>query len=207
MKSSIEIADILDEKLNRPFHSEADFQHSLAWRLHREYCKGINRQIRLEVPIQNKYIDIVIKENKKIVPIELKYKTAALQTNEFCLKNHGSHDTSRYDYIKDIRRIEQIVMEQEGYGYAIFLTNDKLYWQEPRQNTTQDEQFRLHEGRILKGQLKWRKDTKASTMTKKRMQPIKLENEYELNWKDYNYKNFCVAKRNCRFRYLAIKIP
>jgi len=206
--------NILDNELHRIFHSEADFQHALSWELHKQYCEDTDRQIRLESPInintknqtERIYIDIVIRGNHKIIPIELKYKTAKLKIDEFDLKEHSSHDTSRYDYVKDIQRIETVLSGQNGYGFAIFLTNDSRYWKKPRQGHTQDEQFRIHEGQTLQDELDW-EGAKQSTVGKKRYHnPIELKNTYNLNWRHYTYNNTCKNKPNCEFRYLAVKI-
>ena len=58
------------------FHSEADFQHLLAWEIREHYpdCK-----IRLETKIHGKntkvYLDILVDYKGKKYAIELKYKT------------------------------------------------------------------------------------------------------------------------------------
>ncbi|MFO8133313.1 MAG: hypothetical protein R6U10_05210 [Thermoplasmatota archaeon] len=226
MKNTIDVKNILDNELHRIFHSEADFQHALSWELHKQYCEDTDRQIRLERPklipvnINSKnrkeinaknqkeriYIDILIRGNHEIIPIELKYKTAKLKIDEFDLKEHSSHDTSRYDYVKDIERIEKVLSGQNGYGFAIFLTNDSRYWKKPGQGRTpQDEQFRIHEGQTLQGKLKW-EGAKESTVGKKRCHNIELENTYNLNWRRYTYNNTCKNKPNGEFRYLAVKI-
>lgn len=67
---------------DRPiFHSEADFQFALAWRIKEQYSKA---KIRLEMRSDNfdkkEYIDILVELNGKKYPIELKYKTKKLDT-------------------------------------------------------------------------------------------------------------------------------
>lgn len=59
-------------KTKRPvFHSEADFQFALAWEIKELYP---DIEIRLEYPINelNMYIDIMLLNQDKAIPIELK---------------------------------------------------------------------------------------------------------------------------------------
>ena len=75
------------------FHSEADFQHALAWHIHQTMPAS---QIRLEYPMpvehRKMHVDIWLPEEK--VAIELKYATRSLELkhNEefFALRNHGA---------------------------------------------------------------------------------------------------------------------
>ena len=100
-----------DLSQHRPiFHSEADFQFALAWRIHEVMpdCK-----IRLEFkpyPKVNMYLDIWIQTAE--IAIELKFPTQNLeakQDNEhFSLRAQGAQDTRRYDFLKDIERLEQV---------------------------------------------------------------------------------------------------
>jgi hypothetical protein len=91
------------------FHSEADFQHALAWEIHQRHP---NASVRLEVNrgigTQREYLDLVVSDAEIRLAIELKYKTKKLDTvfsgEEFHLQNHGAQDVGRYDFIKDIAR-------------------------------------------------------------------------------------------------------
>ena len=77
----IEITNILGElsKNRSVFHSEADFQHALAWVIHEKYP---DLTIRLEkrVTLKGKeiYFDIFVFNHSEIVAIEVKYKTKNL---------------------------------------------------------------------------------------------------------------------------------
>ena len=45
------------------------------------------------------------------------------------LRNDGVQDLGRYDFIKDIERIERIAAHvPQAEGYALLLTNDSSYW-------------------------------------------------------------------------------
>ncbi len=123
-----------------------------------------NAAIRLEYPLshldQQIHLDIRIAQSNAVLPIELKYKTHALNievgSESFVLKNQGAQDHGRYDFIKDVQRLEQVLTQHENsIGYAILLTNDRLYWNAPRREDTIDADFRLHNGRILEGTLGW----------------------------------------------------
>ena len=128
----IKITDVLNElSKNRPvFHSEADFQHALAWRIHEKY-PDFNIRLEKRVILNEKeiYFDIFIFKDNKIVAVEVKYKTKNLDTGvtseKFSLKNQGAQDQGRYDFVKDISRLEKALETYcDSTGFAIFLTND-----------------------------------------------------------------------------------
>jgi hypothetical protein len=58
------------------FHSEADFQHTFAWEIHRRMPHA---EVRLERPIfvggKTLHLDCLVTQGKMAVAIELKYKT------------------------------------------------------------------------------------------------------------------------------------
>ena len=208
----IEITDVLNElSKKRPvFHSEADFQHALAWRIYEKYPDlNIRLEKRVILNKEGIYFDIFVFKDSKIVTIEVKYKTMnlniALTSEEFSLKNQDARDQGRYDFIKDISRLEK-ALELETYlgstGFAIFLTNDNSYWKMPtREINTVDKDFRIHEGKTIEGKLSWREDTSDGTKSG-RKESIILKDKYILNWKDYSD----LEKQNSKFRYLLIEV-
>jgi hypothetical protein len=106
----VKIIDKLRSK-RRIFCSEKDFQFALAWEIQKCYDKS---NIRLEYCPnleKNVHIDIIVELDNKYYPIELKYKTKTFigkDNNEnYFLKNQGAQDIGKYDYLKDIQRIEQ----------------------------------------------------------------------------------------------------
>jgi len=107
------------------------------------------------------HVDIWIEKDHYILAIELKYKTRALQVrvgNElYALRSQTAQDLSRYDFIKDIGRVENFVTDRapRASGYVILVTNDPSYWRRPRSYNTADARFRLHEGNTLRGDLGW----------------------------------------------------
>lgn len=173
------------------FHSEADFQHALAWQLQQE---NTDASIRLEKQVTDNgpraYLDLLFRSRSKEVAIELKYKSRALQVSHdrenFSLQNHSAQNFGRYDFVKDVQRLEQYVRShRQSQGYAILLTNDPGYWQKPRKGHPEDLVFRIHEGQILKGSLGWRSPG-SSENKKRRKDPIKLRNVYTVQWTDYS---------------------
>lgn len=203
------IASAMSRKLEalsmrRPlFHSEADFQHALAWMIHQDAPDSL---IRLERPYRlderNVYLDLFIGEpSGRKLAIELKYKTreeiVLHEGKEFRLKNQGAQDLARYDFLWDVSRLEKLVDSGEvNVGYAIFLTNDPTYWTESKSAETIDAQFRLHEGRSLRGKLAWQGEPKLGTI-KGRETPIALRGGYSSVW--HNYSKSKPEKSEFRF--------
>lgn len=194
--------------LNRPiFHSEADFQHAFAWELHRTLKMAA---IRLERPIrlQDKtlHLDLLAQTEERKFAIELKYKTHRLaltvSDEAFHLANQSATDIGRYDFIKDICRLEAMTADwSDCTGWAILLTNESAYWKAGSSSTI-DTAFRLTEGRILHGSLKWAKNASPGTM-RNRESALILSNPYRLHWNDYaEPSNVAYSK----FRYLAVPV-
>lgn len=205
-----EVLTVLSEQRS-VFHSEADFQHALAWEVHRRMPQAsvrLERPVKLSTVDKPLHVDVWIECDGDILIIELKYKTTALQTLErgerFILQTHGARDLGRYDFIKDVWRVETIVASStRAAGYAILLTNDPLYWARSHHGRTVDANLRLHEGRDLHGTLDW--GTQASEGTKRgRERALQLTGSYPLRWKDYSRAS--VEAKCTKFRYLAVAI-
>lgn len=169
------------------FHSEADFQHALAWEIHRN---DPSADLRLEInlpEIGNRAMaDIFVRKDQGVYALELKYKTKLLNLSvrgeNFRLLNHGAQDIGRYDFVKDIWRLERFV---NAIGYAIFLTNDDNYWKQTKRPTTADEMFRLHDQCRLQGSLQWGATTGKGIM-KGRERALDLKNLYPMKWGRYS---------------------
>ena len=194
---------------SRPiFHSEADFQHALAWHIHRVMPDS---HVRLEYPIRyddsTMYLDIWLSKNR--IAVELKYPTRMLELNReserFLLVDHGAQPPRRYDFLKDVQRLERVVAEKKARGgYAVLLTNHPYYWENPTQGwrTAIDTDFRLHEGRTISGRLLWSDRAGAGTM-RGRHEAIGLTGSYDLRWRDYSRLG---ESNNQQFRYLAVAV-
>jgi hypothetical protein len=190
------------------FHSEADFQHALAWALHGAFPDG---SIRLEMPFviakNALHLDLLFVRAGSTIAIELKYKTRGLTVQigpeRFALADQSAQDLARYDLAKDIQRLERIVADRPAAkGWVIFLTNDSAYWKLPASRETIDASFRIHEAHNLEGRLAWAPGASAGT-TKGREAPILLIGKYPMIWHDYSRPS---PSSYGQFRYMALPI-
>lgn len=193
--------------VDRPvFHSEADFQHALAWRIH---IARPEARIRLEVPAfeASRYrLDLRVDLPDGRVPIELKYWQASLtwaagDGETFRLINQSAQDMHRAAFTKDVMRVEELVAQDAAVeGWVVALTNDPSYWSPGRDSASSDAAFRIHEGREFGGRLVWRTGTSLNTM--KGTETIALRGIYRAAWHDYSIVD---APRG-RFRFLAVRV-
>ncbi len=189
------------------FHSEADFQHSFAWELQRQFE---NAEIRLEVPFRSErgseYLDVKVILPDRVIAIELKYKTRKLTLERngevFDLANHGAQDLGRYDFIKDICRLERFCRDEGSIGYAIILTNDSGYWNPSVRDNPVDLEFRIHGNQVLSGDRAW--GSGASDGTKKNRESVlSLAGKYALNWENYSSVD---DSGSGNFNYLSLQV-
>jgi hypothetical protein len=153
-------------------------------------------------------IDILAKIDGVSYAIELKYKKQELEClsgdERFALRKDGAHDLGRYDFIKDVSRLEGYVASADStIGYAILLTNDDLYWRESLRGIN-SAAFFLHEGRQFASGVKltWHERTGPGTK-KGRTDAFTLRGNYTIAWKDY-----CSIQegRYAAFRYVALEV-
>lgn len=90
------------------FHSEADFQHALAWQLQLDHPEA---HIRLETrPLRDRavFLDLAVNIAGTRTAVELKYLVRSLvcevDGERFELRAQSAHLVRRYDVVKDIRR-------------------------------------------------------------------------------------------------------
>ncbi len=222
----LDIQEILDLLPNeRPvFHSEKDFQFSLALKIKE---KNPKMKIRLEVPMDSdgtnkriERIDMKVIDGSTEIGIEVKYITEELiiiiDGEQFKLKNHSANDIRCYDVLKDIQRLERFVKSGSiKIGYSIVLTNVESLWNEKNGNKdTFYDNFRIYDGRRLTGKLEWKEKNingeikgPAEGTVKGRKSPIELEGNYELNWNEYPKGNLeeKFEKGHRQFKYLVIE--
>ena len=188
------------------FNMEADFQFALGWEIQKKFPDWSVRFEHKPTNLKDRiFVDLWIKGDQTSA-IELKYKTRKLDVNvkgeSFNLLDQSAQDLGRYDFLKDVERLENIVSTHNNVkGYAVILTNDSAYWKSPTTETV-DAEFRMHEGRILNGELAWGTEAGAGTM-RKREKPIKLTGTYKLSWKDYSQVS---STSYGKFRYLFLEI-
>ena len=191
----------------KAYHSEADFQHAFAWEVHHQFPEST---VRLERPLNVNgkllHLDLLFRLFSSTMAVEVKYKTrklvVELEGEAFSLASHSALDIGRYDFIKDIVRLESIASNLANCeGYAVLLTNDSAYWK-PRTQSTVDEAFSLTEGRVLSNSMAWTE--KASDGTKKyREKPLQVTGAYKLNWQDFSVAS---TESYGQFRYLAVHV-
>ena len=188
------------------FNMEADFQFALAWEIQKKFPDWSIRFEKKPPNLKDRiFVDLWI-EGDETCAIELKYKTRRFDIDvkgeSFNLLNQGAQDLGRYDFLKDVERLENIVSAHDNVkGYAIILTNDSSYWKSTATETI-DTKFRIHDGRVLNGELSWRPEASSGTM-RGREKPIKLTGTYKLNWKDYSQVS---GTSYGKFRYLFLEI-
>jgi hypothetical protein len=167
--------------------------------------------VRLEVPIRtslaSRYLDILIRTDAgQEIGIELKYKTRALNVEvsgeSFALLNQAAQDIGRYDFFKDLCRIEDFVnARQKRVGYAIFLTNDSAYWKDPASQSHGYAAFAMNEGRTISGKLCWGESASEGTR-KGRQEELAVAGPYCLKWNTYSV---LPVKAYNQFRYLCVQ--
>jgi hypothetical protein len=190
------------------FHSEADFQHALAWEIQqRHHSAALRLEVNKGIGNHREHLDILVHESGETLALELKYKTKKLDTKfndeEFRLQDQGAQDTGRYDFIKDINRLERFVASYpNSVGCAALLTNDQSYWNEARSLTTTDAMFRIHENRTLQGDFRWSEATGPGTM-KTRENPLTLRGSHTIKWVDYSKLD---GSGPVRLRYVLLEV-
>ena len=220
----------MKEKLNEimksfkePFCSEADFQHSLAWKLHEEIP---NANIILEYPWKNEnnenkmvYYDIYVEVNDQVHLIELKYRTKKIEIEKYgqkiTLKNHSAQDMGCCHFWLDVQRLENTKLKCDC-NYCIMLTNDKLYFETGPKKGSIYENFSLKEGRDTsrpeEAEIKIKEKDKERV---KKYWPtdgkeIILKNDYKCEWKQCSKmpksKNLCSPKQYYEWKYLLLEV-
>lgn len=187
------------------FHSEADFQHALAWQLHERNPRSV---IRLERHISpGIHVDLTIdRGDQRLVVMELKYITHELHTTVeaevFKLRQHGAQPPRRYDVVSDLVRTERLVAEGiVSQGFVIVLTNESLYWAAGHKIDAIGDAFRIDEGRRLAGELRWAASAAPGTILH-REDALHLLDEYIASWRDFSN----LRTPHGRFRYLVFAV-
>jgi hypothetical protein len=172
------------------FHSEADFQHALAWRMRAEnYLVNVRLERRIHLDDEKMRVDIIGARPEGEFALEVKYWTRgamlAIGGEPFQLVNQAAQDLHRYDFWKDVSRLERLVAQGVVVGgAAVVVSNDASYWNVGREGTV-DADFRMPEGQLRGGILRWGPHASAGT-TKNREAEITLKSSYEVHWTRYS---------------------
>ncbi|MCL2817385.1 MAG: hypothetical protein FWD39_03225 [Clostridiales bacterium] len=201
------------------FHSEADFQFALAWELK---CVYPECDIRLEAPFnladhgKKGRIDIVVRIKDAVYPIELKYLKKSLH-HELCGEqfalSEGVHDMDMYDCICDIARLESFCDQLPGFhmGYAVWLTNDRAYW-ENGYDASYYSEFHAPHGSVKTGKMSFAQLNKRTGRPpqirgeKNYKDQIDLKGSYRIEWSEYSNLDDTTV-RNGLFKYAIISVP
>lgn len=238
------IYEILESfgKEKRIFQNEAQFQHELAIEIANNYLDEDTKVILELSSVTNVVMDrngkssrkkdesdIIIKNSKgEYIVVELKYKTIESSYGrniygDIDLSYQGAADLGKYDYLKDIYRIEQFkeqqsitftinpVLKKYIAGYAIILTNENKYWLMSKElsfNNT-DMNYCITDNDAIDNniQLEWqiikKKNGKEVGNGKpfKQRPPLQFRNKYKFKWLDY-----CDIQNKPKFRYLITNI-
>lgn len=135
-------------------------------------------------------MDVLVRKDDEYLPIELKYKTKTvrkklLRFNEEVsgeievMKNQGAQDLGKYDFWKDVRRIEIVRKRFSAIknGLAVFVTNDPAYLKAGRESSNHFK-FSMIEG--VNGKEKHWLD-KDSTCCKTHPD-FEVEKDYSIHW-------------------------
>ena len=156
----------------------------------------------------NMRVDIVVRRGNEYVPIELKYVTKKVVRDKErfgklikgmeILRNQAAQNIRRYDFWKDVRRIELIKKNFPAVknGFAVFLTNDPSYKEDPR-STAVCYPFSMSGKRIIGGaDIYWNCNPAAS---KGNRSHLRLEGGYKLRW-------YQTSMEDVQFDYTILKI-
>lgn len=190
----------------RVFHSEADFQHSLAM-----VIAGSDpaARVRLEtVPVPGMRLDLLVSRPDlgRHLAVELKYMTTAWTGSDggehFELRGQGAQDIRAYDVVKDVSRVERLTARPGWSGIVLVLSNDPAYWSRPSHGRlTNAGAFRIYEDQVLSGTRGWGPRTGDGT-SKNRQEALALRGSYPCHWSDYS----SLPGTHGTFRLLAFTI-
>ena len=135
-------------------------------------------------------IDVLVRKGDEYLPIELKYKTKSVKkriprfgeqvaSDIEVMKNQGAQDLGKYDFWKDVRRIEIVRKRFKAIknGLAVFVTNDPAYLQSGR-DLSNHIKFSMTEGAHGKEKHWLDKDSTCC----KTHPDFDVYNEYSIHW-------------------------
>ena len=204
-----EIMTILAGKYSE-FCSEADFQFALAWEIKKYFTeKAVDAEVRLECLAEvrlkkankpeRRYIDIIVRLNGELFPIELKYK----------LKEQGRVTDNPPDMVKDIERLEKLQscdLKVHGFseshiktGFAIWLTDHEGYIDKEKSKAKPTvHNYYIWDGEPITGSYSYHDGKKKG----KEKHKARIDNKYLIKWEKYEN-----GKDKKTLWYALISIP
>ena len=135
-------------------------------------------------------MDVLVRKGKEFLPIELKYKTKdvrkklprfgeSVAEEVEVMKNQGAQDVGKYDFWKDVRRIEIVKNRFKNIknGLAVFVTNDPIYVQRGREKSNHIN-LSMDEGNHVK-EKHWLNKNSVCCKTNP---DFEVEKEYSIHW-------------------------
>lgn len=186
------------------FHSEADFQHALAWEIQLAHeTAAIRLEKRVSTAPRVIELDLLIQLSDRRFGVELKYLRNGMSAEvdgELFTLSTGADDHGRYWAIEDCARLERLVSESLiNSGALVLLTNSPSTWTpsaSPR--PTLYDAFRMHDGHTLTGTMEW--GTGGAVGGRPGSGTIALTGSYPLLWRDYS------TVGGKEFRYLVVDV-
>lgn len=170
--------------------------------------------MRLERPFRadglRQHVDILIYGPHGVTVLELKYPTrkwsGTVGTEEFQLAEHSAWDLARLGFVRDIYRLEKFAeyfttRDTAYQASAVLLTNVPALWEPPRNKTTHDAQFRIHEDARLKGTLRW-----GTAGAWHSGNETKLSGDYVMRWENYSTLPGSRADAPAQLRWVAATV-
>lgn len=153
-------------------------------------------------------IDIVVRKNQTWLPIELKYKTKSVDSQQYrfgeeygkkIIKDQAAQDLGRYGFWRDVRRLEitSAAFKNVVGGIAVFLTNDDNYVNFPASNKglVQYRDFAMNVSERSKGEMAWRHNENDEVFNAeenkwKDYPNFRISNSYKIEYKEFDVQNY-----------------
>jgi len=208
------------DRLDAIYPSEQVFEDSVADTLKREFNKDIRRQWMTDIDVG---VNIAIKENSSIIPVEVNYWTEGATVEDienghtFTLPDDWVQEIQIYRFFWLIQLLERIVATDSHctHAHVVFLTNDPYFLNPSEESVNQYQDgtpigkfldIRLSDG-ITVGQepITWQR-RRDWMIEGGAFDPIELSNTYEINWREYDYLDTINIDDADDFRYLSVKV-
>lgn len=156
---------------------------------------------------------MVVKDGEYL-PIELKYKlkNVNIDVDRFgqsskIVRNQGAQDLGCYGFWKDVKRVEcvkKIFNPQVQGGLAIFLTNDKHYWEGEVKSDSGHIEFSLSNKAKPTASKRWQNE--KTSIVAKSSTGFDVDKAYEVVWHPAYRVTNSHKKDNGLFKYCMVEI-